>query len=70
MVSLEEERRKARDFLAGKPGVDVEIVRIPVRNGIDTTEVKEERPEMIEAEQKLSPLQRIEQYRRIIKEEG
>jgi len=69
MLDLETERKKALDLLAGKAGVEIEIVRIPVWTGIDTTEVKKEWPIKKEEEQKEPPLQRIEQYRRSIKEQ-
>ena len=68
-MDLEAERNKVKSLLAGKPGVEIEIVRIPVRTGIEVTEVKEEWPEKLEKDQKVPPLQRIESYRRSIKEQ-
>ena len=68
-MDLEAERNKVKGFLAGKAGVEIETGRIPVRTGIDTTEVKKEWPKKIEEEQKETPIQRIEQYRRSIKEQ-
>ena len=68
-MDLKVERQKALDFLAGKANVEIETGRIPVRTGLKPTEVKEEWPEKLEKDQKVPPLQRIESYRRNIKEQ-
>jgi len=61
-INLEAERKKALDFIAGKPGVKLEIVRPTVRNGLERTEGEEIRPKEKEEKKEITPRMRTEQY--------
>ena len=62
MVSLEKERRKARDFLRGDPHVTIEPIRPSVRSTIETEEVIVSQERKNEIEKIKNPRLKTEAY--------